>query len=154
MISWLCPEASMARTANSSPPNRATTSDSRNVFSKTPPARIRVRSPSAWPNVSLICFRPSTSMKTRRIPRPDRRLSFSCRSARARKPRRFCLQHVLLHGATHRAPQKLAAWLALLSADRPVARLRTDVSEQGGEFPICFCTQTLEGLVASCVFSR
>ena len=79
----------MARTANSSPPNRATTSDSRNVFSKTPPARIRVRSPSAWPNVSLICFRPSTSMKTRRIPRPDRRLSFSCRSARARKPRRL-----------------------------------------------------------------
>jgi len=87
--------------------------ESRNVFQE--PCR---REPvpdrlSLWPNLSLICFSPSTSAKTPRS-RDRSATEFQFRSARARNPRRlvyagqfvaerkaaqFCLQHVLLHGA-------------------------------------------------------
>src|SRR2546425_8309666 len=50
MVSSLWPEASMASAANSSPPKRAMTSESRNVFSKTCAVLFKERSPSEWPN--------------------------------------------------------------------------------------------------------
>jgi len=74
---------------NSSPPMRAMMSDSRRDSRNASAADFRARSPSAWPQMSLIFFSPSKSPYTRKKPSLDRRRYRICCSAMTMKPRRL-----------------------------------------------------------------
>src|SRR2546425_1813575 len=131
----------MARTANSSPPRGATTSESRNVSSRTADVRFNAQSPSRWPKESLILFRPSTSIIKSNIPRPVRRPSLIWRSATAMKPRRlykpvssreisqFSLQHILFYGTADSAHQKLTDLLTPGVTEQNAWRLGAHLSQ-------------------------
>ncbi|MCY1300517.1 hypothetical protein D9M70_500850 [compost metagenome] len=80
----------MAKTTNSSPPIRATTSVSRKPAFSTCAAAVITRSPASWPKVSLVRFKPSRSMKNSRLARLLRRAALRPCSARRKKLLRLC----------------------------------------------------------------
>jgi benzoate membrane transport protein len=81
--------ASVLMTPNSSPPSRATVS-SRRISARSVRAQVRSRrSPASWPRVSLIDFRPSTSMMTTTLGVPWRSERASSRSIAWSHPRRL-----------------------------------------------------------------
>src|SRR6266852_7439490 len=77
----------------------------------------------------------------------------ACEFVSERKIAQFCLQHVLFRGAADSAHQKLTDRLTLSVTRQRAVRLRAYVSQQSGEFSICFRKESLENLINTLIFS-
>src|SRR5712692_9385433 len=77
----------------------------------------------------------------------------TCEFVRERKIAQFCLQHVLFRGAADSAHQKLTDRLTPSFPEQRAVRLRAYVSQQTGEFSICFRKESLEDVINPLLFS-
>src|SRR5260370_30468605 len=77
----------------------------------------------------------------------------ACEFVRECKIAQFCLQYVLFRGAADSAHQKLTDRLTLSVTGQRAVRLRAYVSQQSGEFSICFRKESLENLINTLIFS-
>src|SRR5229473_8228065 len=65
----------------------------------------------------------------------------------------FCLQHVLFRSTADSAHQKLTDRLTPSVTGKSAVRLRAYVSQQTGEFSICFRKESLENVISAFIFS-